>query len=117
LSGYATAKNTKPVVAHLDRGAGIRQRDQRGHPPLGIVITKYRANSTMHINTEDRLRGDAEEGKGPRVFDTIIPQGNAIAESAEFTGRGTLRQKYSYLGGYEAFSKLAAEIVKAVEDR
>jgi chromosome partitioning protein len=85
-------------------------------PTLGIVITKYQATSTMHINTDDRLRAEAEEGKGPRVFDTIIPQGNAIASSAEFTERGTLRQKYSYQGGYEAFRDLTDEIVKTVED-
>jgi chromosome partitioning protein len=85
-------------------------------PPLGIAITKYQANSTMHVNTENRLRADAEKGKGPRVFDTIIPQGNAIAASAEFTGRGTLRQKYAYQGGYEAFRDLASEIIKTVED-
>jgi chromosome partitioning protein len=85
-------------------------------PPVGIVITKYQANSTMHVNIDDRLRSEAEEGKGPRVFDTIIPQGNAIATSAEFTERGTLRQKYSYQGGYEAFRDLTDEIVKAMED-
>jgi chromosome partitioning protein len=85
-------------------------------PPLGIVITKYQANSTMHLNTDDRLRSEAEEGKGPRVFDTFIPQGNAIAASAEFTERGTLRQKYSYQGGYEAFCDLTVELVKVVED-
>jgi chromosome partitioning protein len=85
-------------------------------PPLGIVITKYQANSTMHVNTEDRLRAEAEEGKGPRVFDTIIPQGNAIAASSEFTDRGTLRQKYAYQGGYEAFRDLATEVIKVVEE-
>lgn len=86
-------------------------------PPLGIVITKYQANSTMHVNTEERLRAEGEEGEGPRVFDTIIPQGNAIASSSEFMERGTLRQKYAYQGGYEAFRSLAAEIIKDVEDR
>ncbi len=85
-------------------------------PPLGIIITKYQANSTMHVNTRERLRADAEEGKGPYVFETVIPQGNAIAASAEFTARGTLRQKYLYQGGYEAFRDLTTEIVKAAED-
>jgi chromosome partitioning protein len=85
-------------------------------PAMGIVITKYQGNSTMHVNTDARLRGEAEEGKGPRVFDTIIPQGNAIAGSVEFIERGTLRQKYAYQGGYEAFRDLTEEIVEAVED-
>jgi chromosome partitioning protein len=85
-------------------------------PPLGIIVTKYQANSNMHVTTNDRLRSDAEAGRGPRVFDAMIPQGNAIAASAEFTEPGTLRQKYSYQGGYEAFRDLTDEIVKAVED-
>ncbi|MGB7797456.1 MAG: AAA family ATPase [Pseudonocardiaceae bacterium] len=85
-------------------------------PALGIVITKYQANSTMHVNTTARLRDDHRDGKGPEVFDTIIPQGNAIAGAADFTARGTLRQKYAYQGGYEAFHGLTAEIIKAVED-
>jgi chromosome partitioning protein len=84
-------------------------------PPLGIVVTKYQSNSTMHINTNERLRDEADAGKGPRVFETIIPQGNAIAGSAEFTERGTLRQKYAYQGGYEAFRDLAEEVVEAAE--
>jgi hypothetical protein len=37
------------------------------------------------------------------IFKTKIPEGNAIASSAEFTKRGTLRQKYAYQGGYETF--------------
>lgn len=85
-------------------------------PALGIAVTKYQANSTMHVNTEARLRAEGEAGKGPVVFDTIIHQGNAIGEAAEFTGRGTLRQKYRYQGGYESFRDLAAEIVSAVEN-
>jgi chromosome partitioning protein len=85
-------------------------------PPLGIIIAKYQANSTMHVNMREQLRAEAEEGKGPHVFETVIPQGNAIAASAEFTARGTLRQKYLYQGGYEAFRDLTAEVVKAAEE-
>jgi cellulose biosynthesis protein BcsQ len=67
----------------------------------GIIITKYRAASTLHVNTIHRLRADAEDGKNPLLFDTLVPEGNAIAAAAKFTGRGTLRQKYAYQGGYE----------------
>jgi chromosome partitioning protein len=81
--------------------------------PYGIVITKYRAASTMHVNTIDRLRASAEEGKNPTLFETFVPEGNAIAASAEFVERGTLRQKYAYQGGYETFERLADEIAEA----
>jgi chromosome partitioning protein len=83
--------------------------------PLGIVVTKFQANSTMHVNTDERLRGEAIEGKGPEVFETVIPQGNAIAGAVEFTERGTLRQKYLYQGGFEAFRSLTEEVMDASE--
>ena len=47
--------------------------------PLGIVITKYQANSTVHRNTVKRLRSNGS----PRVFETIIPQANQFAAAAE----------------------------------
>jgi chromosome partitioning protein len=109
LSTYGIPQITKRVRAFANE-------INEDIPTLGIAITKYQANSTMHVNTKKRLRDEGEEGKGPRVFDTIIPQGNAIAASSEFTKRGTLRQKYASQGGYEAFSELANEIVDAVED-
>jgi len=115
-----------PTIPDVLSTYGIPQIIRRVHafaeeinediPPLGIIITKYQANSTMHVNTRERLWDEAEEGKGPHVFEAVIPQGNAIAASAEFTERGTLRQKYLYQGGYEAFRDLTAEIVKEAED-
>jgi len=80
--------------------------------PYGIIITKYRAASTLHVNTIARLQADAEDGKNPPVFETLVPEGNAIAAAAEFTDRGTLRQKYAYQGGYETFERLADEVVE-----
>lgn len=109
LSTYGIPQIIKRVQAFADE-------INEDIPPLGIIITKYQANSTMHVNTRERLRDEEAEGKGPHVFETAIPQGNAIAASAEFTARGTLRQKYLYQGGFEAFRDLTTEIVKAVED-
>jgi chromosome partitioning protein len=109
LSTYGIPQIIKRVQAFADE-------INEDIPPLGIIVTKYQANSTMHVNTRERLRQEEEEGKGPHVFETTIPQGNAIAASADFTVRGTLRQKYLYQGGYEAFRDLTTEIVKAVED-
>ena len=81
--------------------------------PYGIVITKFRAASTLHMNTVAFLEEGAEEGKNPPVFETFVKEGNAIAESAEHTARGTLKQKYGYQGGFEAIDDLADEVAEA----
>jgi chromosome partitioning protein len=81
--------------------------------PYGIIITKYRAASLLHVNTIQRLQDDAEDGKNPPLFETYVPEGNAIAAAAESVDRGTLRQKYAYQGGYETFDRLADEIAEA----
>ena len=80
---------------------------------IGIVITRYRSASTVHRTTIDRLLNDEEL---PPVFETVIPDGNAIAASAEFASTSTLRQKYQYQGGYEVFRDLAKEFIDAVEE-
>ena len=81
--------------------------------PLGIIITKYQGNSTVHHNTINRLRknGDA------RVFKNIISQANQFAGAAEYGGRMTLRQKWGYQGLADQFEGLSREIVAALEDR
>jgi chromosome partitioning protein len=60
--------------------------------PIGIVATKYQANSTVHNNVLKQLRDDE---KLPVVMDTIIRQANSVAAAAEFqTYPRTLKQKY-----------------------
>jgi chromosome partitioning protein len=80
---------------------------------LGIVITKYRSSSTVHKTTAKRL---ADDPQLPAVFDTMIPEGNAIAASAEFASAATLRQKYGYQGGYDVFRALAKEFIATAEE-
>lgn len=61
--------------------------------PLGIVITKFQANSTIHVNVSKDLRRQND----PPVFETFIRQANQIAAAAEFqSSRRTLKQKYGY---------------------
>lgn len=79
---------------------------------LGIVVTKYRSASTVHTNTVKRLVADP---KHPRVFNTKIAEGNAIAASAEFAPTSTLKQKYGYDGGAETMRALALEFMTAAE--
>lgn len=80
---------------------------------LGIVITKYRAASTVHRTTIERLEDDAEL---PVVFSTWIPEANKIAEAAEHAPLGTVRQRWGYSGQFEAFRDLTKEIMAAAEE-
>lgn len=78
--------------------------------PLGIVITKYRAQSTVHNNVKRQLA----TSKDAPLFETVIPENNQIAGAAEFASIATLRQKWGYQGQYDAYDALAAELLKRV---
>lgn len=80
--------------------------------PVGIVATKYQANSTVHNNVLKQLREDIEL---PDVMDTAIRQANSVAAAAEFqTYSRTLKQKYgSELAGQ--YDDLAREVWSALE--
>ncbi|MBX3409886.1 MAG: AAA family ATPase [Phycisphaeraceae bacterium] len=81
--------------------------------PYGIVVTKYQSNSSLHNRTLRQLRDDRE--KYPHVFSTVVPQSNAMAESAEFVAVNTLKQKYDYGNRYDTLFALTQEIMKVVE--
>ena len=81
--------------------------------PLGVIITKYQSNSTVHRNTVKRLRADGE----PQIFESIIAQANQFAGAAEYGGRLTLKQKWGYQGLAEQFEELSREVVDALEDK
>ncbi|HWD41898.1 MAG TPA: AAA family ATPase [Fimbriimonas sp.] len=82
--------------------------------PLGIVISKYRSQSTVHRNTLQSLRKDA---KLPKVFATVVPEANKLAESAEFLAINTLRQKYGSgsQGNFDTYVSLTKEVLGAME--
>lgn len=83
--------------------------------PLGIIVSKFRAASTVHVNTVRRL---GDDGRLPRVFGTHIREGNKIAESAEHLPVNTLRQKYGSgaQGHFDDYLALTKEIVKAADE-
>lgn len=91
--------------------------DNVGQPitPLGIVISKYRAQSTLHQNTVRALKKDA---RLPGLFNTVVPEANKVAESAEFLTINTLRQKYGSgsQGNFDTYFSLTREILKALEE-
>ena len=80
--------------------------------PLGIVITKFQSNSTVHSN----VLGDLTAANDAPVFDAIIPQANDIAAAAEHSDYSrTLKQKYGYRGLADRYKELASEILKVLE--
>ena len=80
--------------------------------PIGIVITKFQANSTTHVNVSGNLRKEAD----PPVFDTVIRQADQIAAAAEFqSGRRTLKQKYGYGDLADRYVDLARELLEKLE--
>ena len=83
--------------------------------PLGIVVTKYQANSTVHNNTLRQLKRDDDL---PKVYEQVIKQSNTISAAAEFTtSKRTLRQKYGAgaAGLASDFIGLTTELWNALE--
>ncbi len=82
--------------------------------PLGIVITKYQANSTVHHTVLRQLRHDE---KLPEVFSTTIQQTNAASAAAEFSlsGKRTLRQKYG--SGASGLTSTYIDLANEIWDR
>lgn len=80
--------------------------------PLGIVITKFQENATVHVNVCRDLRRE----NNPPVFDTVVRQANQIAAAAELQpGRRTLKQKYGYGDLAVRYVELAQELLKKLE--
>lgn len=79
--------------------------------PLGILVSKYREQSTVHKN-QVRLLG---AGRDAPMFETIIPETNDIAAAAEYKAVSTLRQKWGYGGQFARYRSLAEEILMKVQ--
>lgn len=82
--------------------------------PIGIIVTKFQINSTIHVNGVRRLRKEND----PPVFTTQIRQANQIASAAEFQGGSrTLKQKYGYGDLADTYVELANELLEALGEK
>lgn len=80
--------------------------------PYGIVVSKYREQSTVHQNVVKQLR---DAGDAP-LFNTIIKENNQIASAADYSShKSTLKQKYGYQGQVDVYKALAKEILEVLE--
>ncbi len=76
--------------------------------PLGILISKYRAQSTTHTNV---LREMKRKADAP-LFETIIPENDKAADAADYAPVSTLRQKWGYQGQYDRYVALTKELME-----
>ena len=99
--------STYGIPQILERVEGFSEELGEEIKPLGIVLTKYQANSTVHRNTAEQLRIKGD----PPVFETVIRQANQIAAAAEYGTKRTLRQKWGYQEGLaDALGELTEEV-------
>ena len=104
--------STYGIPQIVGRVAAFSQEIGRSIPPLGIIVTKFQAGSSVHQNTMKRLK----DGDDAKVFETTIRQTNQIAAAAEHDRRRrTFRQKYGYQGEADAYLRLTSEILEVVE--
>ncbi len=80
--------------------------------PYGIIVSKYRAQSTEH---RSHLEGLRRRSDYPDVFDAVIPETNELSAAAAAVERGTLRQRWGYQSGHAALSALARQLVDVVQ--
>jgi chromosome partitioning protein len=79
--------------------------------PLGVIISKFREQSSLHQGTLKRLRANEQD---LHVFKTVIPERNSTADAVEYAPRQTFRQRYGYDGGYQVYDSLAKELRQLV---
>lgn len=80
--------------------------------PLGIAVTKYQANSIVHVNGLKELLASNDAP----VFDTIIRQANQYAAAAERSkSMRTLKQKWGYSGLANNYVSLAREVLASLK--
>jgi chromosome partitioning protein len=82
--------------------------------PLGVIISKFREQSSLHHETVKRLRASE---KALHVFKTKVPERNATALAAEHASHQTFRQRYGYDGNYETFQGIVTELRDLVGDK
>ncbi len=106
--------STYGIPQILTRVAAFAEAVSQDIDPLGIVVTKYQANSNVHRNTVATLNNNDQY---PPVYNSIIKQANQVADAAaHVSGRNrTYRQKWGYRGLAEDFMGLGDEILKQIE--
>ncbi len=77
---------------------------------LGIVATKVRVQSNLHMRTLDELK----KGKDAPLFETVFYENSGISSAAEYRKVNTLRQRLGYGEPYDTFKAFASEFMLKV---
>lgn len=81
---------------------------------LGLVITKYKSNSSVHRRTVMSLRRDPNI---QNVLPVYLAESNQIAAAAEFHAYGTLKVKYGNQGQFDSFKSITQSILTEAQDK
>lgn len=96
-------------VERLEKETGVHV------DPLGLVIAKYRAQSSLHVNQIRILQAGASQNGYRRVFNNLIPESNQAAAVMDYTLEfSTLNKKYGYDNPYKSYQKLIEEVLEYV---
>jgi chromosome partitioning protein len=103
--------STYGIKQIVDRVKDFSETIGKTIDPLGVLATKYRAQSPVHINQLHILK----KGADAPLFDTVVPENSDIAAAAEFKHVSTMRQKWGYRGQFEIYRSLTKEILDRVQ--
>ncbi|WP_068275216.1 ParA family protein [Aldersonia kunmingensis] len=90
------------------RVASFAHRTGHGIKELGLVITKYRAASSLHRAVIEQLQRDERIAN---VIPAWVPEANQIAAAAECVDHRTLRGKYGAGEQFEELRNLTEDIL------
>ena len=96
------------IITRINKFSKELERDIK---PLGIIVTKYRGQSSVHRRTLEKLKEEID----CKLFNTIFKENDNIANAAEYINKATVRQKWGYNGQVDNFISLAKEIIEAME--
>ena len=96
----------------------FNRRTQSNVTPLGVVITMYRSGVNSHFLTLNSLKAQSNEGKLPKIMDTIIPLAAKVSDATDYSSQGinTLKQKYGWSNSssMESLERLTKEFLENV---
>ena len=108
IPDYLSTYGIKQII---DRVGAFADTIGKSIIPMGILATKFRAQSPVHNNQLNILK---KQQDAP-LFDTVVPETSDIAAGAEYRAVSTMRQKWGYRGPFDIYRALTREILDRVQ--
>ena len=108
IPDYLSTYGIKQII---DRVKAFADTIGKSIIPLGILATKYRAQSPVHNNQLNILKRQSDAP----LFDTVVPENSDIAAAAEYKEVSTMRQKWGYRGQFDIYRAITKEILDRVQ--